>query len=35
MQQKLAELQADKTQSIKTEKLLEERLKRAQDESER
>ena len=35
MQQKVADQQAEKTQCIKNEKLLEERLKRAQDDSER
>jgi len=31
----VADLQAEKTQRIKNEKLLEERLKRAQEDSER
>jgi len=35
MQQNVADLQAEKTQRIKNEKLLEDRLKRLQEESER
>jgi len=35
MQQNVADLQAEKTQRIKNEKLLEDRLKRVQEESER